>query len=416
MQNTYSLDYTAFTGPMSNMFYSITGKNTGTTSFQSLLIPTGGKAEGMGSSYAGLADDIGFFDYNPAASSWIKNTEAALFHNSWIADSAMETLAGTVRLGNLGLGAQVKVFYVPFAEFDGFGDKVASNYYSETSATLNASYHFLPGYKFKGVSVGTNLRASWRSIPDFADNTTGAIIKNSGLEQSGLGIMADLGVLMRFNCLKFFVSREPNFTVGLSIQNIGTSLTGFKSENGIHIDDPLPTAISVGASWNMIKKLTYSLEFKQPINLQKITEYQMWSVATGVHYAFTDFLAIMGGIQIKGANPRITLGGEFELKKVRFSVNYTLDLTSSLNPMNRFSLSAKINLGDGGRSQKQKQVDTLYGLGLSYYAEGNIDKAIEIWQEGLKLDPYFDPLKDAIKSAEAQNKFYQNIIEMQRLD
>lgn len=416
MRNTYSLDYTAFTGPFSDMFYSITGKNTGTSSFQSLLIPTGGKAEGIGSSYAGLADDIGFFDYNPAASSWIKNTEAALFHNSWIADSAMETLAGTMRLGNLGLGTQLKVFYVPFSEFDGFGDKVASNYYSETSATLNASYHFLPGYKFKGISVGGNIRASWRNIPDFSDNTTGAIIKNSGLEQSGLGLMADLGVLMRFNFLKFYISRDPNFTVGLSIQNLGVSLTGFKSEEGIRIDDPLPTSVSVGASWNVMKKLALSIEFKQPLNLQKITEYQMWSIATGAHFSFTDFLAIMGGIQIKGGNPRITLGGEFELRKVRFNVNYTLDLTSSLNPMNRFSLSAKVNLGDRGRTQKQNQVDALYGLGLSYYAEGNLDKAIEVWKEGLKLDAHFDPLKDAIKSAEAQKRFYQHIIDMQRLD
>lgn len=414
--SSYAFDYTAFTGPLSDAFIGLTGSNEGTTSFNSLLIPSGGKAEGLGTAFTGLSNDIGFFDYNPAASSWLKKTEVGLFHNAWIGDSAMETIAGTIRKGHLGLGSQFKIFYVPFTEYNSFGDRVASNYYSESNAAFNAAYHFFPGYKFKGFSIGANVKAAWRSIPDFANDETGAIKSGSGLEQSALGIMADVGFLMRFNAFKFFVDREPNFSVGLSVQNLGVALTGFGSKNGITLDSPLPTALSAGLSWRILKQLTWSLEFRQPFKLQDFSEYQMWSLSTGALFSFNNNIGVMGGILLKGANPRFTLGGEFTFNHLSLNVNYTLDLTSSLNPMNRFSLSAKVDLGDGGRAEMQQKVDSLYGEGLELYSRGELEEAIALWQTALEIDPYFDPLKDAISSAKEQLQFYQRIYEAQFLD
>ena len=63
----------------------------------------------------------------------------------------METLCATSRNGNLGYGAQFKCFYVPFSEYNLYGDRVAGSYYTETSATINVSYNFLAGYDFKGL-------------------------------------------------------------------------------------------------------------------------------------------------------------------------------------------------------------------------------------------------------------------------
>lgn len=411
MTKISAFSFTDFTTPLSNAFSNLTGANTGMTSFQSLNIPVGGRAESMGSAFAGLANDISFFDYNPAASCLLDNTELAFFHNTWIADSAIETLAGTIRLNHLGLGAQLKVFYVPFTEYDGFGERVANSYYTETTATFNVSYNFFPGYKFKGLALGASFKMAWRGVPDYADNTTGGIISGSGLSQSGLGLMADVGIMFRFNAAKFFASRQPNMSIGISFLNIGTAITGFGKK--VILDDPLPSAMSLGFSWRIFKPFTLSLEFRQPFMLQNFTLYQTWSISIGMAATFTNFFSLLGGFQIKGANPRITFGAEFIIKRATFNINYTLDLTSSLSPVNRFTVAAKINLGDRGRGDKQCTIDELYSEGLEYYSNGQLEEAIKVWSDILKLDPFFDPAKDGIKNARLQLEFYQQIIDAQ---
>ena len=218
----YTLDLSGANSSLSDSFYSYVDDNEGTTGFRSLNIPSGGKAESLGTAFTALADDSSFFDYNPAASCVMENTELSVFHNSWIADSAIESLAGTIRKGNLGYGGQLKCFYVPFTEYNAFGERVTGNYYSETTATFNASYNFFNGYNFKGLALGTNAKASWRSIPDYTDNDTDEIISGSGLAQSAAAFMVDFGLLLRFNIAKHYSSREPNFRIGLSILNIGS--------------------------------------------------------------------------------------------------------------------------------------------------------------------------------------------------
>ena len=188
-----ALDYTAVTDALGSLFGSAADANEGLTTFRSLNIPSGGKAEALGTAFTGLADDVGFFDYNPAASCLLVQTQAAVMHNAWIADSALETCAGTIRFNNLGLGAAVKCFYVPFTQYNLFGDRISGGYYSETTAILNVSYNFFSGYYFKGLAVGANIKASYRSVPDFADSKTNELLQGSGLGQSAFAVMADVG-------------------------------------------------------------------------------------------------------------------------------------------------------------------------------------------------------------------------------
>ena len=217
----WSLDLTDMQDSLSDKFGFSIGNNEGTTNFRSLLIPTGGRAESLGSAFTGLADDTSYIDYNPAASAILDKTEIALYHNSWIADSAMESLIATTRFNHLGLGAKINCFYVPFSEYDLYGQRVANSYYSESSAVLNISYNLFPGYYFKGLAVGMNAKVAWRSVPDYTDNDTGEIIANSGLAQSSLGIMSDIGMMMQFNFLKLYNSRDTNLKIGISALNLG---------------------------------------------------------------------------------------------------------------------------------------------------------------------------------------------------
>lgn len=412
-----ALSYSDLITDLSDIFYSFVDKNEGQTSFRSLLIPFGGRSESLGGAYTGLCDDINFLQYNAGAGAVQKESQIALFHNMWIADSKMETIAATTRFKNiphLSLGGFVSCFYLPFTEYNIFGDRVAASYYSETLAAINFSYNFLAGYDFKGFSLGGNLKTAWRGMPNYTDNNTNEVINNSGLAQSGLAFMGDLGLLLQFNFLKFYYSRDPNVRIGFSAQNLGVSLTGWGQE--VVLDDPLPSLLSAGISVKFVKPVTLSLEFQQPINLQNLSTYLKPYIASGISLEFTNFLSVLGGFAIKGGNPRFSVGFEFEVAKVRFNFNYTLDFTSSFSPLNKLSLSLKLKLGDKGRGIIDKQVDEYYQQGLIYYAEADYQAAIDVWKEALKLNKRFDPAKLGIQSAQYQIDMFQLIKESLRLD
>ncbi len=397
---------------LGDLFSSVSDPNEGTSSFRSLLVPFGGRTESLGSAYTGLCDDINYLQFNPAAGSVQKETQIALFHNSWIADSKKETLAFTTRLNkipNLSWGAFISCFYLPFTEYNFFGDRVAGSYYTESALALNISYNLLAGYDFKGLAIGATVKAAWRGMPDYTDNNTDAIIAGSGLEQSALAVMADAGIMLQFNFLKFYSSREPNVRIGISAQNLGVSFTGFGSK--VITDDPLPTTLAAGISVKLIKPVTLSVDFVQPLNLQNITTYHIPYFNSGITIQFASFISFLAGFSLRGANPRLSAGFEVEVAKIRLNLNYSLDLTSSLAPLNRISLSAKILLGDNGRSKIDAQVDEYYQIGLKYYADAKWEEAIRVWEEALKLNKRFDPAIQGIQSARYQINMFRMIQE-----
>ena len=108
--------FSSFQTDLSKVFESLVSKNEGLTSFRSLVIPKGGRDESLGQAFTGLCDDLNFMNYNPAASSILKNSQAAFNHNSWIADSKMETLTYSSTRKHMGFGGQFNCFYMPFTE------------------------------------------------------------------------------------------------------------------------------------------------------------------------------------------------------------------------------------------------------------------------------------------------------------
>jgi tetratricopeptide (TPR) repeat protein len=220
--------------------------------------------------------------------------------------------------------------------------------------------------------------------------------------------------MLQFNFLKFYSSRDPNVRIGISAQNIGVSLTGFGDK--IQLDDPLPSTVAAGISVKLVKPVTLSFDFVQPLNLFDIGTYLIPYFNSGVSIQFASFVSLLAGFSLKGANPRISTGLEFEVAKIRLNMNYTLDLTTSLAPLNRISLSAKILLGDKGRSITDAQVDEYYKLGLKYYADAQWEDAILVWEEALKLNRRFDPAIQGIQSARYQIEMFQMIQESLQLD
>lgn len=412
----FALDYTDLSTILTDFGFWESSKNAGLTSYRSLLIPIGGRPESLGTAYTGLCDDAAYISYNPAASSIMKETQASVYHNNWIADSHYDNIIYTTRVGDFGFGLQGGSFYLPFSEYNLFGERVNSTYYSESSFAANFSYNFLAGYDFKGISLGSTVRGIYREMPAYTDNNTDAIIPFSGLAQSGFGIMADFGIMMQFNFLKYFASRDPNVKIGFAAQNVGIGITGLGSKNGVKIDDPLPTYFAAGFSCQFLPIITVTLDIKQPVNLLAPGKYENFSTSAGVIFGFNKYVNLLAGFELKGGNPKISAGGEFQLSYTRVNFNYTLDLASSINPVNRISISAKVMLGDRGRAERQKRIDALYSEGLTYYANSDWDNAINSWEKVLIYNKRYDPAILGIESAKAQRDMYDKVRESMFFD
>jgi Uncharacterised protein family (UPF0164) len=377
--------------------------NAGTNSFLTLLIPSGGKYEGMGTAFTAMSLDSGFLDANPAGSSFIKNSELTFFHNNWIADTNLESVTYTSRWEDFGIGIGGKFLYLPFTGIDDWGDRArnddgsySSGYYTETVMTLNAAYTFLDNYYYHGLAVGANFKMAYRGVP-----------YSIAPDQSAVAVMADIGIQTKFNILKFFSSRDKNFAFGLVVKNLGAEF--------IRDPDPLPSMISTGIAYSPIRPMTWAFDVNIPFNLDG-SDAEKVSYAAGLDLGLTSFLSIQSGFQIKTGLPRFSVGSSLDLEKFSVTANYTLDLTTQVTSLDRFSLALKLNLGDFGRMTRVERSQLLYLQGLEEYANGDISKAIVYWQESLEVRPDFTPAKQMIETARKTLELNKMIEDNQTID
>ncbi len=379
--------------------------NAGLTRMLITRIPMGGLAESMGMAYTAVAADSSFLELNPSASAVQDYTELSLYHHNWIADTRIESAVYTMRFGHTGFAIGAKWLYLPFTEYNDYGDRASSGYYSEALLIGNASVHLFPGYYFYGITAGANIKVAYQSFPDFAGQDD-VVQTGSGFSQSALAVMADFGLMTKFNFLKYYASRKKNLSVGLALKNVGPAVQG----------DPLPTVATAGLAYSPIRPVLISSDFSVPINLVDISksENPYWSVGTMV--TITDFLSMQGGLQIKGGNPRLSVGTSIDFNPMSIIVNYTLDLTTQFSSLNHLSIQARFRLGDMGRAAKAAKVDELYVAGLESYARGDVARAISFWTEVLELDSSFDPARDALRSARASLDLREGMRDIQMLD
>jgi hypothetical protein len=384
--------------------------NAGLTAFPVLHIPPGGKAEGMAGAFSAVADDISFLEWNPAGSSMLPKSELAFFHNNWIADTKVEGAAFASRFRDFGFAAGGKWLYTPFTEYNIYGERVSKGYYSEAVATLNGSYNFLSGYYFSGVSLGVNIKGAFRFVPDFSDsddldNKTGSLVSGSGWEQSAAMVMADIGALARIDFLKFYNSRERNFSFALTLRNLGPPAKG----------DPLPTLAAAGISWKPLRPVLLSFDYSFPINMTDFASSEQPYWAAGLSAQITGFLSMRCGLLAKSGNARIALGSAVDLGRLSVDLNYTLDLLTQLTPLNRVSLGVRFNLGDQGRADRAAEAEALYIQGLVAYAREEFELAQYYWEEALKVDPRFEPAAEGLSLIIRSRDLMGRIEEMRTL-
>jgi hypothetical protein len=379
--------------------------NAGLVAMPSLKVPMGGRSEALGTAFAAVADDASFLEWNPAGSASLGLTELAFFHNNWVADAKMEGAVFTMRRGDLGLSAGGKWLYLPFTETDSFGNRASKGYYAETTAIVNASYNFLAGYYFTGVSLGASVKGSFRSMPDYADND-GQLVAGSGAAQSAGALMLDLGALTRFNAFKFYHARERNAAAALVLRNFGFPARG----------EALPTQAVFALAYRPVRPVQLSFDLELPINLVDWSLSELPTTALGVSAALTDFLGLQAGVQLKAGRWALSVGTRLALTGIKLDLNYTLDLLTQPQSVNRLSLAASFDFGDSGRAEIARRVDELYLNGLEEYANGNTETALAMLQEALKLDPKFDPAREAVAALLVAQALVQRIDQIQKLE
>jgi hypothetical protein len=374
---------------------SLTGDlNTGTTVFPLLRIPSGGKAEAMGTAQVAVAADSASVLYNPAASSVLDLTELAFLHNNWIADTSVESVMFTKRFKDFGIGTGIKLLYLPFTQYDDWAEPVETGYPLETILTLNASYNLFRNYYFSGLSAGLSVKGGFRRIPNrFYAN------------QSSFAVMADAGLYTSFNFLKFYDSRDRNLSVGAVFRNAGVETLG----------EALPAEFSAGFAYSPIRPVNIAVDFVLPVNLLGAPAEKFY-FAGGFDAAMTDFFSFQGGFNYRGSNPRISLGSTINTKDAAFNLNYTLDMTTATEQIDRFSIEARLKLGDEGRFENMAMVDELYIAGLEAYANGDLSKAIAYWEAALEIDNTFTPAEEYIASAARSMDLLQRMQELNTVE
>jgi len=411
----FSISFPAFSSGYSSIskaFNVFTNLHEGEVGFRSLLIHPGGRIAALNGAFTALANDVTFFETNPAGSATLRQTELAFFHNAWIADSHLDTISYSMRSGNLGYGASLRCFYIPFTEYDSYGEKVSSGYYSETFTSFNIAYNFFNGYKFKGLSLGSTLKFGVVSFPPFRGQTTGdnenslKIRKQNALSQMSFAVLLDVGMQFRGNFHKNFDSKEPNVFFGLAIKNLGPPIKG----------DVAPASFSLGFAYQPFKIFTFSIDLSCPMNIINIRNSGKPFASLGLMFNITKYFNLLTGFGVRGGNPRFTLGGEVNFSNVQINANYTLDLTSQTTALNHVIVGIKIFLGDRGRSEIEDKLETMYIEGLRLYKEKKYKEAITIWEEVLKINRYFEPAKSGIKSAKNMQTLQTELLKLEQFE
>jgi tetratricopeptide (TPR) repeat protein len=369
-------------------------RNRDRGAFPLLNIPMGGRAEGLGSAFTAVADDVSFLESNPAGSARLRQTELAFFHSNWFAknlvDTMVEGLAFTHRIGNLGLAAGGKWLSTPVTKYDLSGNRLSAYHYSEAAAILNGAYNFSLGSGFSGISVGASLKGAFRVVPGDDDYFASTA-------------MADVGALSSFNLLKFYESPEWNSSLGLAIRNLGPPS-----------GEALPSLAVLGLAYRPLEPLLFSFDLFLPFNMKDIRQSGKPYFSTGLEFAPGDFPSLRGGLQLKQDSLRLALGTSLRLlgedprsparagarggifRSLSLDLDYSRELLSRDRSLNRLALGIRLGLGKG----ESGRVEALYSGGLEAYAQNDYPNARRRWEEALELDPKFLPAAEALAMLE----------------
>jgi hypothetical protein len=226
----------------------------GTEGASFLEIPVGGRPAALAGAYSALSTDAYAPVWNPAGLGFLKDTELATTHLSYLNGIGYEFvgLAGQLSPGH-SLGASVQ--YLHTGDLQGL------------DASGNPSAQFTVSYGAYSLAYGQTLG------DDLSVGVTGKLITGQIDGSSARAWTADVGAMYR---------PSERWTLAGVVGELGTDLT-FLSQ-----PDPLPRAVRLAVAFQPRQDLVFSLEGQAPTNSSP-------SLSAGGEWRALDVVALRAG-------------------------------------------------------------------------------------------------------------------------
>ena len=249
------------------------GDETGKTGFEFLRADIGARPSAMGGAFGSVSGDLHGLMYNPASLVDIDGKQVAFTYLDYLLDIQSGFL-GFHTIIDESHHASLGIAYIHYGEFrrtDIVGEDLGS--FSPGDLIVSGSYG---GKLTMGLRYGATLKFIHSKIDQYTSS----------------GLALDLGVI--------YPIPEQNLTIGLSVQNIGTSIEPF-----IDTHERMPTSVRLGVS-NSLAHLPLLINFnliKYVYDGPKLTDGFYW--ALGGEFTISDNFLLRWGYNSRGRKERI---------------------------------------------------------------------------------------------------------------
>jgi Type IX secretion system protein PorV len=264
----------------------------------------GARAQGMGETFTGIADDATALHWNVAGLSRNEGIQGTATYFMGLAESAYEQIMYAHSLGKAGsIGIGLIMLQGGIVSLDQ-ADGSFVDVQSQSDIVVDLGY----GTKLtKALGIGIGVKLLSSTLAEDASATAFAL---------------DLGVLLAV---------DKNLSVGLSLQNAGTEIK-YKE-----VGDPMPTTVRLGAGYDVA--IAKSHQATLGIDLIKANDRD-FNIHTGVEYWYDQLIAVRVGYKAGYDLDGLTAG--FGVQYRALQIDYALSLMQELNHTHKISFSVAL--------------------------------------------------------------------------
>ena len=312
------------------------------TGVPSLMMDSYGAREmALGDTFVGIADDINTITVNPAGLNTLNSIEGSVMYMMYPLEMSFMHLAGGYPLPESALNGYAAISLTMFSvaefeEYDLIGNKTGKNL-SASDFLVNIGYANNP-LKFLGLKQNLNTGINLK------------LVNSKIVEDSSSAFAFDIGFLYRMDMISWGGGKlADNLGIGLSIQNLGTTL------NYGNEDTALPRNMRIGTGYLGYKDNQHSVLAGFDINMPNDSD--MIS-SIGIEYSFIEMIFGRIGYKITGRDVdhfSCGIGGKYSIAGKQASLDYALIPLSNFGMINSFSLS--IVFGPGEEKEKKVEIE-----------------------------------------------------------